>query len=332
MSYNSYRIHGVQYKVSGEENMNEVTAIVVGRNRLDTLRVVLDRLESIKEIAEVIYIDTGSSVNIIDKINSEFPRIKTLICDSHNPQDARNMGGVLSRSTITLFIDDDCLIDKDAVKIGLNALLKNPLIGALGFGACAEVEGVFVSVPACTKMSPFWTSMEISRIGRTGMARVFTIRNAYLVRTSVFRSIKGWDSLYFIQGDETDFLYKIYKKGYYVAYIDSPKIIDLTFNSPLKSSLIAEINMTRPQLVVRNALLMAFKHLSLPFLMLVLFPMLFATFAYLAKKRLLKDGVIGFIAFIGILDFAIARRNSEGKKSLLKDISLYRLLIHVDEL
>lgn len=248
----------------------DFTAVIVGRNRREFLvRALNSLLESDITPKEIIYVDTGSVSPIPEYIRGEFPRINVVSLNGGNPQIGRNIGGMMAKTPYVLFADDDIAFDARCISRGLSLLDRQPLVGLVGWNtACACYNSNCIGY---TTMSPFWLSREGQQKDWQGAKQVYTVRNAYFMRTAVFKEIKGWDEDLYIQFDENDICYRLYLAGYSVACIGDTPIVDLNCANRNIHSYIKEVGMDRYALGVRNTILVGVKTLSFPSL-LTIFP------------------------------------------------------------
>ena len=118
-------------------------------------------------------------------------------------------------------------------------------------------------------MSPLWLSRDGKMKSWVGAIRVYTIRNAYLMRTETFRLLGGWDEDLFIQFDENDICYRSYLLGKIVACIGDATIVDINNRTRNPLSFVDELGLDRYSLGVRNSVLVALKNASFPVLLFI---------------------------------------------------------------
>ena len=276
----------VKLAVDGEsttraDSLSQVSVVVAGRNRRETLRLCLNSiLSSSERPAEVIYVYTGSCGAFVEDISREFPTVAVMTAQGGNPQDARNLGAEKTRSEWILFCDDDVVLEHDAIERMFKIARTHERVGLIG-GRRIISKGQLPSSDGFSSyciMSAAWLPREGTMKVWNGPLLVYAVRNIYLVRRWIFERIGGWCSTLFIQFDEVYLSAAVNSIGYDICCVFEAEYEDLNDRrSILASAPIPELGITRNALGIRNALYVA--AVSLPYaLVLVLLPALIVYF------------------------------------------------------
>lgn len=192
-----------------------VSVVVPTRNRAGKLVRCLDSVyKSNYQPIEVVVIDDASETPVEQTLSSRFPNARII----RNPNRlllscSRNVGAKASRGEYLFFLDDDNVIDVDAIG---------------GLVRCFEDEGVAVACPVIYYLADpqrVWTSyIEKGRFPgfyplRTDLPKstrdTFSFHNSFVVRKFVFEEAGGFDCANFpMRFSEVDFAHRLHSKGY----------------------------------------------------------------------------------------------------------------------
>lgn len=308
-----------------------VTVVIAGRNRYQTLIRTLASLEKSDAHPErIIYVDTGSISPVIENIRSEFPAVQIVSMQGGNPQAGRNAGAGLAETDYVLFADDDVEFGADCISHALAVMEQVPTVGLVGWNTDCPA-----SEPDCigyTTMSPVWLSRNGQSKSWKGARRVYTVRNAYLVRTDLFRKIGGWDEDLYIQFDENDLCFRIYLAGYSVACIGDSQIKDINWANRDKHAYIQEVATDRYSLSVRNMVLVAVKTLSVPSLITVFPFAVLVTMARSVVDRSLTSAIHGLSLSTRVAGKFRKKRSGITRKSWRDDLRIISRLVKEEEI
>lgn len=211
-----------------------VSVVIPTHNRRDKLaRLIKSIMNSNypRDGLEIIVVDDASTDNTSEYIKKIFPEVKVI----RNEEDkllaeSRNIGIRASKGKYILIIDDDNIVDRDAIKELVNYMEKHPEVGVAG------PIMYFLSEPnriwcAGVKRN-YWTT--ITRLIGFNTLDKGQFReplesedfpNAFMVRREVFEKIGLFDSRLFpIHYDEGDFCQRARRAGYRVVTVPSAKI------------------------------------------------------------------------------------------------------------
>jgi GT2 family glycosyltransferase len=79
---------------------------------------------------EVVVVDDGSHAGTYDLAAARFPQVVWLQQERAGPAAARNRGWRKSSSSVVVFVDDDCVLEADALHALCEALEQNDAVGA----------------------------------------------------------------------------------------------------------------------------------------------------------------------------------------------------------
>lgn len=201
-----------------------VSIVIPTRNRKEKLRRCIDSVFKSKYAnIEVIIVDDCGDYDIAE-IGVEFPSVKILRNQRRMLLSySRNRGVSYARGDYIFFLDDDNVIDSNAI----SELVK-----------CAKANNVAVAAPViyyCERPMEVWT-YHIQKGRFPGFyvlhkqppivgLKTFAFHDAFLVKKDVFDSLGGFDHDVFpIHFSELDFAYRMQRKKYKATIVPLAKV------------------------------------------------------------------------------------------------------------
>lgn len=131
-----------------------------------------------------------------------------------DPGKARNMGAIVAKGEILLFLDDDCTVNEDWVELNVQTLLQ-PEIGAVG----GRIR--------CKSRAFFARSTDFTNFGyyQHGKVKDGPLASASLgMRKAVFQAVDGFDeTMRYGEDEDVDLCFRVQRQGYRTVY--QPNII-----------------------------------------------------------------------------------------------------------
>jgi hypothetical protein len=231
-----------------------VSVIIPTYKRRDKLTKCIDsvRKSTYKNI-EIIVVNDDRTVDMSDYAKAH--RVRLLQNTEHSfASYSRNAGARAANGSMLLFLDDDNVLDKDAIKTLLRTYVKRPGIGLLGpimYNNKGEVW--FCGARAN------WITQSPSRLKtkpkKNCLIQTDVIPNAYVVNKKLFEKSAGYDSKLFpIHNDDFDLSQKLIYMGYKNFIITSASTIHDC------GSISEHISPTRLYFVVRSGILLEKKY------------------------------------------------------------------------
>lgn len=191
----------------------DISIVIPTYKRCDLLRQCLDSLlqqDYPLDRYEIIVVDDANDDNIkimLDRLNGRHPNLRYLAQRHKGPAAARNLGMRFSSGEIVGFIDDDCLVDKDWIKLMVAAHFKNPEIAAVGGLTITSTQKSTVLA------SQFLGNCSIE-IFFKGITQVifFPTCNVSLKRR-IFQAHQFDESFPFPGGEDLEFFWRLFKEG-----------------------------------------------------------------------------------------------------------------------
>ncbi|MDO8497624.1 MAG: glycosyltransferase [bacterium] len=184
-----------------------------------TLNSIYDLLYGPKEI---IIVNDGSDKKnsaILHNLRSKFKLHIIDIEENRGVAHARNMGLRRASTEYVLFLDQDCAIDRSALRVMQNVFDKDTRVGGiqmrlLDFKTHAvESQGHFLSI--------FGFPYELTDRKGTRFF-IFGAKTAgFAVRRKAVLSLGGFDEDYLIHGEDTDICWRMWLGGYTVMYLST---------------------------------------------------------------------------------------------------------------
>ena len=187
------------------------SVIVPTYERPDDLRKCLESLRYKKQLFarqyEIIVTDDSKSKKCKELVTQEFPNVKWGKGKQNGPGGNRNAGVFRAKGEWIIFIDDDCIADKDYLNSYLKAINDNPDI-ILFEGLIYPDRPRKTWAECCPENSSggmFWTSN-------------------LCVKRTVFNRIEGFDERFRVAYEDIDFAFRIKTMGYKTKFVKDAKV------------------------------------------------------------------------------------------------------------
>jgi N-acetylglucosaminyl-diphospho-decaprenol L-rhamnosyltransferase len=195
--------------------LEDITIVVVTRNRVDTLLWTLGKLTSLPQNPPIIVVDNASTDGTPDRVKAAFPAVTVLALDQNKWCAARNEGVMLAKTSLIAFCDDDSFWQPEALSKAITYFRKYPHLGVLAgkilIGEAEELDSVCLAM----QNSPLTDSRPLP-----GPPVLGFVCCAVVMRREAFLSIGGFDSRFAIAGEERMFSVDMRTKGWSLAYAD----------------------------------------------------------------------------------------------------------------
>lgn len=192
-----------------------VSVVIPTRNRVEMLfRCIASLLFSTYSDIEVVVVDDASDTDLAPIIQERFPSVR-LIRNSERRllSFSRNAGAKKATGEYLFFLDDDNVVDKNAISELVDTLQKT---------RAAVVTPVIYRYK---KPRSVWTSTinkgrypgfyVLGLQAPVGLARTFSFHDAFMIRSEAFRECGGFDQAIFpIHFSELDLAYRLQLNGY----------------------------------------------------------------------------------------------------------------------
>jgi len=211
-----------------------VSVVIPTHNRKKKLaRLIKSILECNypKNKLEIIVVDDASTDGTYEYINKLFPQVKVVRNSEEKlPAESRNIGMRTSKGKYIFVIDDDNIVDKDAIRELVKFMEKHPEVGVAGSIM------YFLSAPKkiwCAGVRrSYWTTLTkligFNTIDNGQYRRPYESEdfpNAFMVRREVLKRVGLFNSKLFpIHYEEADFCQRVSRAGYKVMVVPTAKI------------------------------------------------------------------------------------------------------------
>jgi GT2 family glycosyltransferase len=201
------------------ENIIDLSIIIINYR---TPKLTVRCIESIASISslnfEIIVIDNHSEDNSIPFIRSKFQTIN-IIENNENEGFGRanNLGATIAKGQNLLFLNSDMLLKNGTIEYCVNYLKTNSQIGVMGCQLRNEDGSIQKSTYTNVGKlkSILFRSVLISYFFREGKSEIEGVMGAFfLIPAKVFHEVNGFDSDFFMYGEELELCRRISKKGY----------------------------------------------------------------------------------------------------------------------
>lgn len=158
---------------------------------------------------EVIFVDNGSTDNSLQTVQGRYPQLRYLALEKNlGCPEGRNRGAAVADGDLLMFLENDGAWGSTDVVSGVVAMFtRHPELGAL----YTRVDG-YRTGATDTPLDPKSHADGVAVISSSFRG------GASAIRTNVFRSAGGFPGDYIYGGEERYLSWKIYQRGYTVAY------------------------------------------------------------------------------------------------------------------
>ena len=205
----------------------KVTALIVTYQSLETIGHTLDAFYPAFDsgYASCVVVDNASSDGTADYVAERYPWVK-LIRSSENLGFGRgnNLGFRSVETPYLLFLNPDASIGLDGLKVLVEFLDSHPKVGIAGPSTWAIDMGYQSAGNLLTPMRliraslGFGTRREVGdRVIEPGgepFQTTWICGAVFMIRSSLFRELGGFDPRYFLYYEETDLCLRTLRKGY----------------------------------------------------------------------------------------------------------------------
>ncbi len=227
------------------ENKIDISIIIVNYNLTESIRNLLKSVEKyIDGIRyEVIVIDNNSPDRSIENLKSEFPDFKFLLLDTNfGFGHGNNSGFEQAKGEYILLLNPDTYL-VDNMPLGLYRFAKeHPDFGIIGPKmifpdgrfqvSTAKFPGLFKEIGdlsgfsiRTTRLSNF---INFKILKKKILEVDYVFGSCMLIKTDLYRKLKGFDEDYFLFTEEVDLCYRTKKyTGYKVIYYLNEKIVHM---------------------------------------------------------------------------------------------------------
>lgn len=210
-----------------------VTVIIPTYNREKDVVACIHSIEqSTYRSFEIIVVDNRSTDNTVDAVRKTESYGKdnfTLICLEENLMAAggRNAGILKAKGEFLLFVDSDNIVHPQMIEQLVTTMSENEQIGLLGplmmyFEDQQRIWFVSNKMSLLTsKVTYFYANCRLDQVRLPLLLDTDHLPNVFMVRRSVQQMVGGFDEMYYIMYEESDFASRIRKCGYEIKTVTS---------------------------------------------------------------------------------------------------------------
>ncbi|GAB7522534.1 glycosyltransferase family 2 protein [Paraburkholderia sp. 2C] len=226
---------------------SRISVVVLTHNRMAQLIETLMRLRALPERPPIVIADNGSTDETVRMAGMLFPDITIVQCGANLGAAGRNLAVACVRTDYVAFCDDDTWWKPGSLAHAVRLLDAYPHVGILNARIEVGVAGETDAVSTVMQMSP------LDATGLPGPSLVGYMAGASVMRTSVFHQTGGYDTRYFIGGEEERLALDVLAAGHAIVYCAACTIAH--HPSPLRDSAL------RRRMLARNAAWTAWQRL-----------------------------------------------------------------------
>lgn len=194
------------------ETNDRISIVVLTYNRCDEVFRCLRGLIAVAPGIRIIVVDNGSTDGTARKIMQALPQIETVRSTKNLGAAGRNLGVERVATKYVAFADDDTIWEAGALERAAGMLDANPNVAVVS--ARVAVGEYRIDHPACRAMeeSPLDSS------GLPGRAILGFMAGASVMRTVMFRAVGGYESRFFLGGEEILMALDFAALGFHMVY------------------------------------------------------------------------------------------------------------------
>ena len=298
-----------------KKNKNRVTVIIPTYNSWTTLKECISSVQKqTLKPDEIIVVDNNSSDGTSKRVNQKFPSVKLVTLSINTGVTGGRNAGInkaTESSDYLFFFDHDMVAEPNMLKELLLVAETDSTIGIVTpkiyyWGNKKRIWSAGTGIN-------LWTGQILFRGGEDvgqyeDIEEVQVAPAALLVKRKVIRKVKAFDNCYFATYEDTDFCFRVRKRGFKTFYAPKAVAYHKLSDNPIDD---AERVLSRASWVGRNRVIFM-KRFGKSFPVFILFlPVFLSYYFYLAIKISKFNKWLDFIkgTIVGLLPSFISERN-----------------------
>jgi len=221
--------------------MNEVTVVIVTRNRVEPLLWTLNKLTQLPENPPIIVVDNNSTDETVKRVRETFPAVTVIPLIENRACSARNVGVLAAQTPLISFCDDDSFWQPGALTKAVEYFRQYPHLGVLAGKVLVGEEEIMDGVCDAMRNSPLTDPRPLP-----GPAVLGFVCCAVVVRRQAFLDVGGFNRNFAIAGEERMFSVDMRTKGWSLAYAED--MVAHHYPSKLRNIALRTQNITRDTL------------------------------------------------------------------------------------
>lgn len=213
-----------------------VAAVIITRNRRETLALVIDRLRA-EPVDEILVVDNGSTDGTAELVEGYGAPVRLLEPGENLGLGGRNLAAKEATEALLLMLDDDCYPLPGAVETLADAFRANPRLGAAGgFVRDVDPEGRILRQ---TELGTFDWWLRAGQEGdapREGFQAFFFPEGASMLRKAAYDEVDGYFEPFFHGSEALDLATRLIGAGWDVRYVPSAAFDHLKAESERQTS------------------------------------------------------------------------------------------------
>ncbi len=203
----------------------EISIVVPTYNRPEGLKNCLDSLfaqDYPKEKYEIIVVDdsiNSAAKGMLDELKRTHSNLSYIIQYHRGPASARNLGAKTSSSEIIGFVDDDCTVSKDWVRLMIKSHAQNPQITVVGGETLTATQKTPVLV------SQFLSTCSIETYFNGKQEVIFFPTCNVSLKKRIFDTYRFNETFPLPGGEDLEFFWRLFKDGHRFIWDKDIKVV-----------------------------------------------------------------------------------------------------------
>ena len=199
--------------------MQDITVVIMTRNRVEELLGTLRRLEALPEQPPIVVVDNGSTDGTPGRVRERFPDVELIALRSNLGVEARNIAVRRATTPYVAFNDDDSWWDPGALPRVVDLFEADPRLGAVTAHIVVEPAGTDDPTSVEMRDSPVSGDPALPGVPVLGFLACATA-----VRRESFLEVGGFERRLHFAGEEELLATDLFSAGWEIRYVPDVRV------------------------------------------------------------------------------------------------------------
>ena len=194
--------------------MQDITVVIMTRNRVEELLATLERLEAQPEPPPIVVVDNGSTDGTPERVRQRFPDVEVIALQRNLGVEARNIAVRRATTPYVAFNDDDSWWAPGALPRVVDLFDSHPRLGAVTGHVVVEPAGTDDPTSVEMRDSPVLGDPALPGVPVLGFLACATA-----VRREAFLQVGGFERRFHFAGEEELLATDLFSTGWEIRYV-----------------------------------------------------------------------------------------------------------------
>lgn len=285
---------------------NIISVVIVTRNRMSALERCLNSVYLYHDsVLEVIVVDNDSTDDTLKMLSKKFKRVKVVLSKKNSgAAGGRNLGAKNAKGDYLYFLDDDAYVGTGTFKQVLTTIQKDAKIAIVQSFVLSSFDkkkilGIAHDINTTTSLITAYGIGERDHGQYRVELDIPMVGTGWLIRTSVFKKIKGFDEKFFVPYEDSDLSLRVRMAGFRIVFNPKSKIWHDDLKPTEINNRVRSIGIASPErafYVGRNKVYFMKKH-SKGFSRFIFFSILLPLFVVYHSIIILSSGRVDVLGY-----------------------------------